>query len=343
MTSTVPTLDQLDAATLTDLLGKTVTSVRAESLGTSTGFLGRLQRLHLTYDEAGPPGPKRLVAKAPTDDAGGREVGRMLNVWARESRFFAELAPSLGGLVPGCYANLGDPRTDRWLLLLSDAGDSVAADQSSGATFDQARAALQALAQLHRRFDERPNEWLPGFDRGPLTALQQAVESAVEPFLARYGDGLPQDGADLLMRFAPRLSVWSEQQAQGPLCLVHADFRLDNLVFTDRGEVVILDWQTALMGGAEMDVASLLTTSLAVSDRRRWEDELIAGYADARGHTVADVRERYRHYLLWWMALYANNLSRIDPGDPRGSEMFNSTIERTFCAALDHEVGDLIG
>jgi aminoglycoside phosphotransferase (APT) family kinase protein len=123
---------------------------------------------------------------------------------------------------------------------------------------------------------------------------------------------------------------------------VHADYRLDNLIIDAAGTITVLDWQTALLGPGAMDVASLLATSLTLADRRAHEDELLEVYAAASGHTVADVRLGVRHHLLWWMALYANNLSRIDPTDPKGQAMFEDTVKRTFCAALEHEAGRLL-
>lgn len=348
----VADLDTLDADVLTALLRRggdpaltdvLVRSVHAEPVGATTGFLGRLRRLHLTYDPTGPTGPDRLVAKAPTTDPGGLQVGRMLNVWARESRFFAEIAPACPARVPRCYANVAEPDEDRWLLLLADAGDTVAAGQTEGATRDQAAAALSEIAHLHRALEgRRPAAWLPGFDAGPFTALQGAVQDAVEPFVQRYGELLPEGGAALLRRFAPRLAAWAAERREDPLTLVHADYRLDNLVIDTEQRVTILDWQTALMGNGAMDVASLFATSLTVADRRAWEDELIAHYADAVGHTAEDVRRGVRQHLLWWMALYANNLSRIDPADRAGVAMFEHTVRRTFAAAVDHEVGSLL-
>ena len=44
----------------------------------------------------------------------------------------------------------------------------------------------------------------------------------------------------------------------------------------------------------------------------------------------------------WDVALYANNLSRIEPGDPAGAAMFEHTVRRTFHAAIDHEVAPLV-
>ena len=138
------------------------------------------------------------------------------------------------------------------------------------------------------------------------------------------------------------LAEWSAAMARGPLTVVHADYRLDNLVIDDAGRVTVLDWQTTLIGPAAMDVASFLATSLTVADRRTWEDDLFAAYAAVAGTTVGAVRHGVRLHLLWWMALYANNLSRLEPDDPRAVAMLHSTVQRTFTAAVDHDCGALL-
>ncbi|MFN0030373.1 MAG: phosphotransferase family protein [Acidimicrobiales bacterium] len=352
-----PRLDELNVGVLNALFRRhdpdfdaEVVAVRATPIGESSGFLGQLRRLELTYattesNRHAPSGttpPASLVAKAPTQDPGGRQVGAMLDVWARESRFFAELASALDVHVPRCYANEGDRDTQQWLLLLEDVGDTQAPTQAEGASFDQAAAALIEVARLHRQcHGQRPAPWLPGFDRGPLDALQHNVQVAVEPFAERFGDLLPPGGADALRRFAPGLAAWTNEQARHPLTVVHADYRLDNLIVRSEGAgltVTVLDWQTTLMGAGEMDLASFLVTSLRLEDRRRWEDGLIELYAEAVGRSVDQVRAAFRSHLWWWMALYANNLSRIDPTDERGTNMFSATVQRTFQAAADHDL-----
>jgi hypothetical protein len=91
-----------------------------------------------------------------------------------------------------------------------------------------------------------------------------------------------------------------------------------------------------------MDLTSFLATSLTVEHRRAWEDELIGRYAAEVGAAADDVRERVRSHLLWWMALYANNLSQIEPGDERGRSLFEQMVVGTYTAAVDHRVGELL-
>ena len=317
-----------------------------ERVGESTGFLGRLARIHLRYRDRGPDadGPATVVAKLPTDDPGGRTVGRMLDVWARESRFFAEVAPHCRARVPACYYNGADRQADRWALLLEDCAPAQEADQVAGATAAQAEAAVDALADLHRPFRGRslPFAWMPGFHRAAFGALQAAMEGAVPTFVDRFGDHVPARTLAWLIGFVEQLPAWAERQARQPLTLVHADYRLDNLLFGAEGQVTIVDWQTALWGPGAMDLASLLATSLTTADRRTHEVALVSRYAAAVGAPLTEVEAGYRSCLLWWMAIFANNLSRIDPADTRSLRLFEHMIARTFAAADDWDAGRLL-
>ena len=93
-----------------------------------------------------------------------------------------------------------------------------------------------------------------------------------------------------------------------------------------------------------MDLASFLATSLTVEDRRRHEGGLLDRYTAALGGraTRDEVEIRYRSCLLWWMAIFANNLSRIDPADERGRALFEHMIDRTYRAADDWDAGQLL-
>jgi hypothetical protein len=336
MTSDVPAgPDELTAAWLSEALGRPVAIAGVERIGEETGFLGVVARVDLDDGTA-------LVAKFPTPDAAGRAVGRMLNVWAREAAFYADLAPSLGDTVPRCLHSAADTAADRWCLLLEDLGGSEA-DQVTGATPDQARRAVETLAAVHRRFGAgaRPAPWLPGFDRPGFGALQDAMREAVPGFVAAYRGRVPAETLGWLTRFVEHLPEWAETQGGGPLTLVHADFRLDNLIVTaDRVRVV--DWQTALWGPGPMDLASFLATSVTIEARRAVEAELLAAYAAGTGTQVGDVDRSYRSSLCWWMAIFANNLSRIDPGAGRATALFDQTILRTFTAAADRDAGALL-
>ncbi len=356
--------DELTPAWLTTALaqggrtpGAVVTDVTAVPVGEDTGFLGRLFRLDLSYDPGGAAGPTTLVAKLPTTDPGGRAVGMMLSVWPREARFYADIAPHLGPVVPTCHYNGADPAAGRWALLLEDGGDPTGVDQLAGATDDQAHAAIDTLAAVHRTWWDvpRPFDWLPGFDRPTFGGLQGAMVEALPAFAERYGDVVPPATLAGLVAFIDALPDWAAHQAAGPLTLAHADYRLDNLLFPPAtpGRAVVLDWQTALWAPGAVDLSCFCASSLTIDDRRRLEADLIsryiAGLAADGGPTVAldVILDGYRSALWWWLAIFANNLTRIDTAPGRTRDLFEQVIVRTAAAVADHhpdgDIGPAIG
>ncbi len=93
-----------------------------------------------------------MIVKLPTADPGGRAVGQMMGLYERESRFYAELADTIGIRVPHCYVNVGDPADEGWALVLEDLAPLEAGDQVAGADVARARIVVERLARLHARF-----------------------------------------------------------------------------------------------------------------------------------------------------------------------------------------------
>ena len=334
--------------------------VRVEPLGASVGLLGDLARLHVEYTEPG-RGPSTVIVKLPAADPGGHRVGAMLNAWSREVAFYQEIAPaSPGARVPRCFHAAAEPEHDRWVVVLEDC-PALAVDPAMGASSTQAAAAVEALAVFHRTWwnADRRFAWMPGFDTTGFEGLQGAWLDSMPIFRERYGHVTPGPTADWLERFAPTLGAWATKVGTEPLTVVHADYRLDNLIFApvdvagSSGDgpvagVTMIDWQTALRGPGAMDLASFCATSLTIPDRRASESDLIAVYLDglAAGGLEVDRHwfvESYDENLLWWMGQFANNLARLEPDDAATQRSLDTMIERTFTAALDRDVGRLLG
>lgn len=344
MTAPVARLDEIDAAWLGSALGRPVDRLVRTPLGDGVGFLGDLARLEVEFADGG---SGRMIAKIPTTDAGGRAVGRLLDVWRREHRFYVDLAPDLGDIVPRCRLALGDEEQDRWLLVLDEIHPARPLDQLAGAPRPDVEEVVDALADLHGRFDDRTGgspSWMPGIGSGTAHLLRDAVVGSLPAWEDRFGSVLPTGFDAVLHDFAPRLDRWLASQAERPLTLAHADVRIDNLVFPERGHVRLVDWQTAMRTNGVTDVAILLATSTTVDDRRAWEDDLLLRYRDGVARHGVDLepdrlRRDYAESFLWWSSMFANNLSTIDPPPGRGPELFDSMISRTAQAATDHEAG----
>lgn len=329
----------------------TVAAVDVRPLGATVGFLGDLARVAVTYSDG--DGPPTVIVKLPTADPGGHQVGSMLRAWAREVAFYRQVAPaSPGARVPRCWHSGTDEAAGRWVLVLEDVPSTVI-DTERGATGAQATAAVSALARFHAAWwndgadPSAPRfTWMPGFDTTGVGGLAPLWAEAHPRFLERYGHVVPSPTDRWLLELAGWLGPWSARAADEPLTVVHADYRLDNLLISGTS-VTMIDWQTALRGPGTMDLTSFVATALAVEDRRAWEEDLIDGYArglTAQGHPVdrAWLNRSYDENLLWWMGQFANNLSRLAPDDPVARQALDTMVERTFTAALDRRCGRLL-
>lgn len=335
-------------------LDVTVTSVAVQQLGATVGFLGDLARVAIVY--SGGAGPATVIVKLPTAEPGGHQVGAILRAWAREVAFYREVAPaSPGARVPRCWHAGADEAAGRWVVVLEDV-PAPAVDTGQGASEGQTQVAVDALAGFHAAWWDGGGTgdppaagrfgWMPGFDTTGVGGLAPLWAEAHPRFLDRYGHVVPSPTDRWLLELAGWLGPWSARAAAGPLTVVHADYRLDNLLFSG-ASVTMIDWQTALRGPGPMDLTSFVATALTVDDRRRWEDGLIARYAAGlaeRGHPVdpAWLARSYDENLLWWMGQFANNLSRLAPDDPDARRALDTMVERTFTAALDRNCGRLL-
>ena len=143
--------EELSPQWLTDKLGYDVTSFHVEALGEGGGLLGLVTRLHLDANE----GPNTLIAKFPTKTEGNRAVATIYDMYAREYRFYTQVAPNVPMRSPACYhAELNEQNSD-FVLLLEDLQGFELGDQVKGCSVDQAHQVIQSIASLHR------NTWQP--------------------------------------------------------------------------------------------------------------------------------------------------------------------------------------
>ena len=325
--------------------GDALRAVEVLPFGEGVAFLGRLARLRLTWDEPG-RGPSSLVAKLPTDDPGGRTVGTMLNVWYREHRFYSDLAPHLGDLVPFAHFTGADHDTGSYVLLLEDLAPAAPGDQVAGATIEQAVLAVETLAHLqapwwgHPRTDR--TDWLPGIDRPGVSHLADAITAAVPRFGERFADVVDATTLSHLAGHARDIPVLLADLASRPMTVAHADYRVENLLFSPTGRMWVLDWQTAMITAGVTDLAFFCGTNLTVDDRRRHEADLVARYVDVLHRDgvptklTTAVAEDYGRSMWWWFGMLANNLSSIEPRDERGRALFAAMAGRISVAAADH-------
>ncbi|MCK9248882.1 MAG: phosphotransferase [Solirubrobacteraceae bacterium] len=358
MTSIVDEPEELDARWLTDVLrhagrlgaGEEVLDADVAPFG--TGQLGRVVRARLRHT-AGEDVPTSLVVKLPSADPGSRQAAAAFGAYEAEVRFYRDLAGDAGVRTPDVLWGDVEPDTGRFTLVLEDLADAWrAGDSVDGAGVREAAAALREAARLHAAFWDAPDvadrAWLAAPARTQL--LFDMVAPYLPTFLERFGDALDADVVDLVRGLAPHAADYPRRAWTAPLTVVHADYRLDNLVFRDapdgRREATVLDWQNVRVGPALVDVAIYLGSCLTVDERRARQDELLDGYRSdlaaggvelAADACLARLREASLFALLLAVPVSVN-LRR----DERGDRMFLELVRRGAALAADLDAGTVL-
>jgi hypothetical protein len=324
--------------------GARVIKVTAEPLG--SGKAGECARLRLAWAGASGAGlPTSVVAKFPSRHARTRRAGQASGAYLREVAFYRELAGRAGISVPDCYVAAADPRTSEFVLLLSDLGPVGAQDQVAGGSAGDIALALRAAARLHARFwngaGVTSQHWLWSQGRRDSRRFGAAYRLLVPGFLARFGGQLSDATRSSLTRLNTEVRSWMRADSP-PMTILHGDFRLDNLVFSDAvpvAGVTVIDWQTVTVGCGARDAAYLVGGSLTTETRRANEPGLFELYYEAlsaRGvaQRRADCWRSYRASTLAGLQMTVVGAMLVEP-DALTDEMFRVLAERHAAHAAD--------
>ena len=324
---------------LSEALGLPVHSHQVERFGEGTGVIGLVTRVHLDADG----GPATLIAKFPSPAPDNRAVAATYDMYGREVRFYQDIAARLPMRTAECYFAAHDPESQDFVLLLEDLSDYRIGDQVAGCTLSEAQAVVEAIAHLHaatwtgadypglqsHASDMQRGGMVGGFQLGWPVVLEQFAD--LVPTSARIaGDRMPDAVGRLL-----------DEMCSDPVCLSHADVRLDNIFFGADGEVVLVDWQSACTSAPEQDLAYFLTQSvprdvLSQDDLVGRYHQTLSAHLAARGvaYPIEQCRERYRLCALYLLCYAVVIAGTLDMGNERGQQLARTLLGNSL-AALD--------
>jgi aminoglycoside phosphotransferase (APT) family kinase protein len=323
-----------------------VASVRTERIAVGVGLLSDLARLHVTY-RPGSTGPETFVVKASTTNMANRPAVEAFDFYRREVAFFRDVAHLTSVRAPRCYYADADDDFES-IILMEDIQGHTVGDQAAGCTLDQAEALVRELAALHGPLWDRVDS--PAFEAVPYHRSKVHGDNYVN-FVPAMWDGtaanyphlIPAELAAARQTFIDALVPLQEWVTSAPRTFVHGDFRLGNVLFSDKpGESpVILDWQTAQRSKGILDVAYLLSQNVEVEDRRAHERHVVGVYCAelAKFGVEYDPEDAFEDYkkastYLWVCALYAGS---VDLPDDAGSDWVTKMIGRSATAIMDFD------
>ena len=330
------TVADVDAAAMSSLIGRAVTSVSV--LDGDAGTSSRA-RLALTGDGV----PESVFVKMAAETVGTRLMGELGNLAETETRFYRELSPELTTGVPLSYGSVFDPYTGRYVLVLEDLARSRCEFPDTLNPIDADRAALvvELLAKVHATFWGR----LPARGRtGPLGWLYSAS-----------GDSASLLTAPLLRTSARRLAERTDLPVhrggfiddnyravaslvdRPPHTVMHGDAHPGNLYFRD-GRAGLLDWQAVRRGHPGRELAYTLVTSMTTEDRQRSERDLLGVYRRAlaaSGGPELDGDQLWDRYRQGAMYPYVATLITAGMGGMQVDGIALKGLERSLHALDD--------
>lgn len=256
-----------------------VSGFTAKNVG--TGQIGDSVRFKLDYARG--EGPASIVGKFPAAGDASRATGVALGNYQREVNFYKHLAKTAGINTPRCFFTDIDDTSHEFVLMMEDLAPAAQGDQLTGVSLDTARLVLEQSAMLHAShwgddgLDDLP--WVQGSKHATSPITTEMVVGIWQGFRARYGDRVSPLAVEIGEVMS---STWGRDSARvGPRCLMHNDFRPDNMMFaTAEGghPMTTVDWQTAGYGVGAADVAYFLGGAITPEERRTHEKALLDGY-----------------------------------------------------------------
>ncbi|MDX1872878.1 phosphotransferase [Mycolicibacterium sp. 120266] len=332
----------LTDAWLTDVVGAgRIVGHDAERIG--TGQMSECYRLRLRYaEESG--GPASVVLKVAAADPNSRATGLAMGLYEREVRFYAEIAPKLGGgpaspFAP-CFHHAYDADSGAFDLLLGDAAPATVGDEIRGATAEQAALALHQLGLVHGPLVGDPDLAGAGWLNRDAPLNQTLLAGLYAGFTERYGERIDPRHRQVCEQLVAAFDGYLDQESSATKGLVHGDYRLDNLLFGAAGAqrpLTVVDWQTVTWGPALTDVAYFLGCALAPEVRRAHYDDLLATYHGALGPGVLgldEVRDGVRRQSFFGVMMAIVSSMLVERTD-RGDEMFMTMLHRHCEHVLD--------
>ncbi len=356
------------------LKDETVTGFDHHVVGEETGFLGEIAILKPQYS-GDTQAPNTLVLKIPTP-LKNRVMGQTMGAYEKEIRFYAGLRDDLNIRTPRYYYGAMSAADDpdvvlarlhklrempawlvailgllvqwifglmprRYALLIEDLSHLRLGDQQAGCSRTDRELAVKTMARLHAQFWDSDAltelKWVQPVD---MTAnilhlvysqavgkYRKANEDSLEPRQLRMLDWLDENGIRL-----------NEVIGSEPRTLLHGDYRLDNLCFDDeKGELLLMDWQTLVSGSAGMDLAYFLSTAVPTGSPDAEIDDLISLYRTTlveEGIEVSEGRIRWMYEVGMLATLHriapVMFQEHLEMGASRGPEIMNNWVEQIY-------------
>jgi hypothetical protein len=289
-----------------------------------------------------------VITKIAAEDEQSRGIGVGMGAYQREVTFYNVLRDRIGGPLPERYAAVYDNAEGWFTLVMEDAVGAEQGDQVAGCDAATAEAAVRAIARVHAPVwnDVSVGAGEPFITDAPNPLNTALLEALLPGFFERYDARISDEHKDVIRRYAAAADAHNAHRTE-PFGLVHADFRLDNMLFGGPRECLVVDWQSAQWGKSVVDVAYFIGGALSIEERREHEEDLVRAYHETLvSNGVSDFTWEqcwleYRRQVFWGIAMVIAPSMFVEQTE-RGDDMFMNWLQRTCQQAIDLGSVDLL-
>jgi hypothetical protein len=291
--------------------------------------------------------PPSVVVKVPSQSESSRAASRITRCYELETGFYAHVRSLVGVSTPDCLHVWFDAPNDDFVLVLEDIFDGKQGDQISGATVEQARAAIDELVQLHTPMWNSSQldslGWMPRHTMESSQGTRDLLRSVFSGFATRFSSLVSAEVLELGAQLVANIDGYDRAFPSNET-IVHRDFRLDNLLFLESShgtQVKVVDWQTASISSGATDLAYFIGASFTPEQRRKVEEELVHRYHDGlvRSGITLSWTEAWDQYRLFATSGYIMAIvaSMLVKQTERGDAMFAAMANRHGQQMIDLE------
>jgi hypothetical protein len=331
------TISDLDAQSLSAIIGRRVTSVSV--IGGDAGTSSRA-RLALTGGDV----PASVFIKMPAETVATRLMGELGRLGQTEVLFYRELSPQLTG-VPTAYGSAFDPLTGRFVLVLEDLAVDSCEFPDTLHPLDKSQAGMivELLARLHATFWERlppkgsngPLGWVYSASDDDTSLLTGPLLNTSVRRLAERTSIPVDDGRFIIDNYRTVAKVIDRH----PNTVMHGDAHPGNVYFRN-GEAGLLDWQAVRRGHPGRELSYTLITSMTTADRQACERDLLTVYRQAltaAGGPELDPDELWLRYRQGSLYAYVASVITAGMGGMQDERIALEGVQRAVAALADLE------
>ena len=291
--------------------------------------------------------PPSVVVKVPSQSESSRAASRITRCYELETGFYTHVRSLVGVSAPNCLHVWFDAPSDDFVLVLEDIVSGKQGDQLSGASVEQARAAIDELVLLHAPLWNSPQlntlSWMPRHTMESSQGTRDLLRSVFAGFTSRFESRVGAEVLELGAQIVANIDGYDRAFPNNET-IVHRDFRLDNLLFTETShgtQVKVVDWQTASISSGATDLAYFIGASFATEQRRLVEIQLVHRYHDGLTQSGISMSwtEAWDQYRLFATSGYIMAIvaSMLVKQTERGDAMFAAMANRHGQQMIDLE------